>query len=50
MPWVTVECDRVLYVDFGKNVVACDRLPSGKVTLILKLSEEQLEKLNESEE
>lgn len=48
--WVTVECDRAFYVDFGINVVACDRLPSGPVTLILKLSKEQLQKLQETNE
>lgn len=42
--WITVKCERALYVDFGINVVACDRLPSNP-TLILKLSDEELKKL-----
>lgn len=33
--WVTVTADKALYVDFGRDVVACDRLPS-PITLILK--------------
>lgn len=44
--WITVECERALYVDFGINVVACDRLPSGPVTLLVKLSGEQIDKLH----
>ena len=43
--WITVEVERALYVDFGINVVACDRLPGGNLTLLLKLSDEQLKKL-----
>ena len=33
--WETIECERVLYVDRGKNVILCDRLPS-PVTLVVK--------------
>jgi hypothetical protein len=34
--WVTIEAERALYVDRGRTVVLCDRLPS-PVTLVLKL-------------
>lgn len=34
--WQTLDCERVLYVDRGKNVILCDRLPS-PITLVVKL-------------
>ena len=35
--WVTLECERAHYVDRGRNVILCDRLPS-PVTLVVKLA------------
>lgn len=35
--WVTIEAERVLYVERGRTVIACDRGFSGPVTLIVKL-------------
>lgn len=34
--WRTIECERVLYVDRGRTVILCDRLPS-PITLVVKL-------------
>lgn len=33
--WITIECERALYVHRGKTVILCDRLPS-PVTLVVK--------------
>lgn len=42
--WVEIDCERALYVDRGRDVILCDRLPS-PVTLLLKLSDEEITKL-----
>jgi len=39
--WVTIEADRILYVDRGRNVILCDRLPEAG-TLVLRLTPEQV--------
>ena len=39
--WVTVEAERILYVDDGRELILCDRLPS-QGTLVLRLSQDQL--------
>lgn len=36
--WITVECERALYVDRGRTAVLCDRLPS-PVTMVLKVDQ-----------
>lgn len=36
--WITIECERALYVDRGQATILCDRLPS-PVTLVVKLRE-----------
>lgn len=33
--WVTIECERVLYVSDGNTKILCDRLPS-PVTIVIK--------------
>jgi hypothetical protein len=35
--WLTLECERAHYVDRGRDVILCDRLPS-PVTLVVKLA------------
>lgn len=37
--WITIEAQRVLYVDRGRDVILCDRGHPGPVTLVLKLEE-----------
>ncbi len=39
--WITIEAERILYVDRGRNVILCDRLP-GAGTLVLQLTTEQV--------
>ena len=39
--WITIEADRILYVDQGRNVILCDRLPEAG-TLVLRLTAEQI--------
>ncbi len=39
--WITLTAERALYVQHGRTVVLCDRLPS-PVTLVLKLDAESL--------
>lgn len=36
--WITLEAERVLYVDRGRDVILCDRDCRGPVTLVLRLS------------
>jgi hypothetical protein len=35
--WLTLDCERALYVHRGRNVILCDRLPS-PITLVVKLA------------
>lgn len=42
--WLHIDCERVLYADYGNTVVLCDRLPS-PVTLVVKISSDTVEKL-----
>lgn len=42
--WLTLECERALYVDRGSDLILCDRLPS-PVTMVLKLSEKAAARL-----
>jgi hypothetical protein len=35
--WVTLDCERALYVDRGRDTILCDRLPS-PITLVVKLA------------
>ena len=51
MTWLTVEADRILYYNSGRNVILCDRWiqsdslpPSG--ALLVKLNDAQLAKLS----
>lgn len=37
MRWVTLECERVLYVDRGRELILADRLPRHPLTLIVKM-------------
>lgn len=39
--WITLEAERVLYVDRGRDVILCDRGHSGSVTLVVKISDEE---------
>lgn len=36
-PWLTLECEAAHYVDQGKEVILCDRLPR-PITLVVKLA------------
>lgn len=38
--WITVEAERVLYADRGRDVILCDREMPGPVTLVIKISDE----------
>jgi hypothetical protein len=40
--WLTIECERALYVDRGRETVLCDRLPS-PITLVVKLTAQAIE-------
>jgi len=42
--WVTIECQRVMYADRGRETILCDRLPS-PVTIVVELSAEAKERL-----
>lgn len=42
--WIKVECIRALYVDHGRDIILCDRLPSDCV-LVLALTDKQREDL-----
>jgi hypothetical protein len=43
MRWVTIKAERVLYVDHGRETIACDRnIPT---TIIVKLSDGELKRL-----
>lgn len=44
--WLTIEAERILYVDRGRNVILCDRLPEAG-TLVLKLNDTQVAALLE---
>ena len=35
-PWRIIECERVLYVDRGRDNILCDRLPS-PITIVVKV-------------
>lgn len=37
--WITIEAERVLYVQSGRDVILCDNHHHGSVTLVLKLSD-----------
>ena len=37
--WLTVQAQRVLYVTYGQDIIACDRGHSGLTTLLLMLDE-----------
>lgn len=39
--WITIEAERVLYVDRGRDVILCDRGHKGPVTLVLKISDDE---------
>lgn len=39
MTWRIIKARRALYVDYGINVVVCDRLPRGQVTLLVDVEE-----------
>jgi len=43
--WLTIECEVALYVDRGRTVVLCDRLPR-PVTLVIKRSAQTPEQPN----
>ena len=38
MRWITIEAERALIVDRGRDVVLCDRGYPGPVTLVLKIA------------
>ena len=42
--WVTLKVERALYVDEGRDIILCDRLP-GPVTLVLKIRKDQIPEL-----
>lgn len=42
--WLIIEAERAFYVDRGREVILCDRLPSPS-TLVLRISPEQFDKL-----
>ena len=42
--WVTIECQRVMYADQGRDTILCDRLPS-PVTLVVELYAEAKDRL-----
>lgn len=44
--WITIEADRILYVDRGRELILCDRvaLPSAGA-LVLRLSADQIKQL-----
>jgi hypothetical protein len=46
--WITIEAERVLYVDRGQSVIVCDRAQRGPVTLLLRLSDVEMQKLREA--
>lgn len=46
--WITIEAERVLYVDRGRNVILCDDHHKGPVTLVVKVSKQDGAKLNAS--
>lgn len=42
--WLTIETERALYVDRGKEIILCDRL-SSPVTLVVRMTKENATKL-----
>jgi hypothetical protein len=40
--WITLKAKRVLYVQFGRDVILCDREHPGPVTLVLCVSGDAL--------
>lgn len=44
--WITVNCERALYVDRGRDVIACDRL-SSNVTMLLKVAAAEIETMRQ---
>ena len=39
--WITIDVERALYVDRGREVILCDRLPS-PATLVIKVRGDQI--------
>lgn len=42
--WITIEAERILYVDRGRNVILCDRLPEAG-TLVLEIKPDELARI-----
>jgi hypothetical protein len=40
--WVTIEANRVLYVDRGRDVILCDRGHRGPVTLVIQIEDHKM--------
>ena len=38
--WITIEAERALYVDPGRDVILCDRGHRGRVTLVIKVPDD----------
>lgn len=47
--WITIEAERVLYVHRGRDVILCDRDHPGPVTLVVKLTNEEMQKLKDDD-
>lgn len=41
--WVTVHADRILYVDYGVDIILCDRNMPSAGTLVLRMTREQID-------
>lgn len=48
--WITIEAERVLYVDRGRDAILCDRGHRGRVTMVLELSDDEAHKLRLDEQ
>lgn len=41
--WITLDVERVHYVDRGRDVILCDRNQPGRITLVMKVTREAME-------